>query len=81
MLTQATFEEAVGGLIGMAQSRPGNRLDLRNEQGVVIATLQVHDVPVRPKDMPRALRPKRKLSKRQRVAAKIDKQRRVEVPA
>jgi hypothetical protein len=40
------------------------------DTGAVIATLIAHRLPTRPKDMPRHLRPKKKLSKRQRDRTK-----------
>jgi len=46
---------------------------IRNPDGTQIATLVLHDLPKRPRDMPRAYRPKQKLSKRQRAAAKHKK--------
>jgi hypothetical protein len=63
----------LGGLILMARQQPGGKLELRDQTGAVVATVQAHDQAKRPKDLPRALRPKAKLSKRQRGAARRSK--------
>jgi hypothetical protein len=60
-------------MVATARQQPDGRLDITDQTGAVIATVQAHDLPRRPKDMPRALRPKRKLSKRQRAAARRSK--------
>lgn len=60
-------------LVDIARGHPARKLEIRDLSGAVIATLQVHDIPKRPKDMPRALRPKQKLSRRQRTQAKLEK--------
>jgi hypothetical protein len=63
----------LGALVNTAREQPGGKLDLRDESGAIVATVQAHELPKRPKDMPRHLRPKEKLSKRQRDAAKRKK--------
>lgn len=61
----------LGGLVEAAAAQPDGCLVIREGAGGhVVATVQAHRTAVRPKDMPRRLRPKRKLSKRQRDAAK-----------
>jgi len=73
MLTHPQLDEAVGTLVGMARWAPGGALPIQDPSGRTVATLQFHDVPARPQDMPRHLRPKQKLSKRERDAAKREK--------
>ncbi len=63
----------LAGLVEAARQRPGGRLEIRDESGAVVAEVIAHELPKRPKDMPRALRPKQKLSKRQRDAVKREK--------
>lgn len=63
----------LAGLVEAARQAPNGQLEIRDQTGAVVATLQAHDLAKRPKDMPRALRPKQKLSKRQRAAVKRDK--------
>lgn len=60
----------LAGLIQGARQQPGGRLDIRDHTGAIVAHVQAYDAVRRPRDMPRALRPKHKLSKRQRSAAK-----------
>lgn len=61
-------------LVEYARGQMGGRLEIRDAAtGAVVATLQTHETPKRPQDMPRHLRPKEKLSKRQRDAAKREK--------
>jgi hypothetical protein len=73
MYTQQQAIEMISDLVKAAQQQ-GGKFDVRDMQtGAVVATVTAYDTPTRPKDMPRALRPKQKLSKRQRVAARRDK--------
>ncbi|MGH2877083.1 MAG: hypothetical protein ACRDLV_12605 [Solirubrobacteraceae bacterium] len=65
--------ELITALIDGARQLPDRRLPIRDQTGRVVATVDAHDAATRPKDMPRHLRPKRKLSKRQRIAARRDK--------
>jgi hypothetical protein len=60
-------------LVETARRQPNGRLFLRGRQGETIAVVEAHSLPTRPQDMPRSLRPKLKLSKRQRTAAKYAK--------
>lgn len=60
-------------LLNFARQQPGGKLEFRDQTGAVVMTVQAHDLARRPKDMPRHLRPKQKLSKRQRTAAKRSK--------
>lgn len=60
-------------LVRVAQQEANRRFDIRDQTGAIVATVIAHDLPTRPKDMPRHLRPKEKLSKRQRDAAKREK--------
>jgi hypothetical protein len=62
----------LAGLVDAAR-RANGRLEIRDQAGAIVATVIAHDLPKRPQDMPRALRPKQKLSKRQRTAAKRSK--------
>lgn len=69
-----TFIEVVQALAQNAHQTGVRELPiLDGPNGARVATLTLHDLPTRPKDMPRAMRPKRKLSKRQRDAAKREK--------
>lgn len=70
---QAVQNQVIGELIAAARQQPDRKFQIRDESGAVIATFMVHDTPVRPKDMPRHLRPKFRLSKRQRDAVKREK--------
>lgn len=70
----AQHQAWLGGLIEAARRRPEGRLDITDGSGAVVATVQAHSLARRPKDMPRALRPKQKLSMRQRRAARLAKQ-------
>lgn len=74
MLTAEQWSEAISLLIGTAKTYPDKRLPIQDgSTGTIAAYVVVNERPVRPIDMPRALRPKLKLSKRQRVAAKHEK--------
>jgi len=68
--TPQQANEVVTQLVEAARREPNGRIDLRDPTGAVVATVQAHALPKRPKDMPRHLRPKMKLSKRERDAAK-----------
>lgn len=57
-------------LIEDGRRRGLNQIPIRDSSGAQIAVLTLHMLPKRPEDMPRALRPKQKLSKRQRDSAK-----------
>lgn len=72
-VTQEQQQWLVATLIQAARDQPNRTIEFHDEQGAVIASFTVHELPKRPKDMPRHLRPKRKLSKRQRIAAKREK--------
>lgn len=72
-LTQDQMNFAVNQIIAAAQAQPDHRLPIRDAIGRVVATVEFHDAPTRPQDMPRHLRPKRQLSKRQRDQAKRQK--------
>lgn len=67
--------QLLGHLIDAAKTQPGNRLDIKADSGAVVATLQAHDLPVRPQDMPRHLRPKARLSRRQQARARAGRRR------
>ncbi len=62
--------QMVTDLVVAARARGGS-FDIQDgATGAVVATVVAHDLPTRPKDMPRRLRPKQRLSKRQRTQAK-----------
>lgn len=65
--------QLLGGIVQLALREPGGALQIKDERGAIVATLQAHGLPTRPRDMPRHLRPKGKLSKRERVAARRSK--------
>ena len=71
-LSPAQMSEAIRVMIGTARDL-GGTMPIQDHAGATIATLQVHDVARRPVDMPRHLRPKPRLSKRERDAAKREK--------
>lgn len=77
MLTQPEIQrlqtELVTALVETARLQPDRKYQIRDQSGAVVATVEAHITPTRPKDMPRHLRPKRLLSKRQRVAARREK--------
>lgn len=60
----------LGALIGGARQQPGGVMKITDQTGAVVAEVRTFDVAKRPKDMPRALRPKVRLSMRQRSAAR-----------
>lgn len=66
-------------LIQTAREQIDGTLHLTDESGAVVADVVAYDLPKRPKDMPRRFRPKQKLSKRQRVAARVAKERKSHV--
>ena len=76
MMTPEEQQQFIAFLVDHARQQPGGRFDLRDARThAVVATIQAHDLPKRPQDMPRALRPKQQLSKRARDAAKAQKLR------
>lgn len=70
-----TFMRVVQALIANGHETGIWEYPVRNTDGTVVATLTLHRLPTRPKDMPRAHRPKRRLSKRQQIAARKEKAR------
>jgi hypothetical protein len=73
-MLQEQFIEALRMIVATARQQPNGRMDIRDENGVAVAYVQTVEADKRrPKDMPRAERPKLKLSKRERVAAKREK--------
>lgn len=73
MLSPEQMNEALALLIGSARNLPDHELPITDEAGATVATLRFHELPRRPRDMPRALRPKQRLSYRQRRQAKQEK--------
>jgi hypothetical protein len=69
-VTPDEWNRVMHAMIESAKLSDGALPILDSRTGAQVATFTVHDLPKRPKDMPRHLRPKMKLSKRQRVAAK-----------
>lgn len=73
MLSPDQINEALGMLITGAREQPDGQMPIHDQSGATVATITAHQLPKRPQDMPRALRPKLKLSKRQRDTAKHEK--------
>jgi hypothetical protein len=63
----------LGRLIEAARAQPGGVMQITDGAGAVVAEVRTFKTAPRPQDMPRHLRPKLKLSKRQRTAAKHEK--------
>lgn len=66
-------EAIIVALIRSAQQSPDRKQRFLDQHGNVIAVLEVLAEPERPRKLPRALRPKQRLSKRQRDVAKREK--------
>lgn len=60
----------LGALIASAHQQPDGVLKITDQAGAVVAEVRAFDLAKRPQDMPRAMRPKHKLSMRQRAAAR-----------
>lgn len=73
MLTFQQQSEFIKLLIETARRDPNHSVQVMDATGAVAGEFRVFDLPKRPVDMPRHLRPKPRLSKRQRDQAKREK--------
>jgi hypothetical protein len=73
MLTMQQQSEFIGLMVETARRHPDRAVQITDTTGAVVGEFRLLDLPKRPKDMPRRLRPKERLSKRQRAQAKREK--------
>lgn len=73
MLTVAQQSEFIGLMVETARRHPDRAVQITDTTGAVVGEFRVFDLPKRPVDMPRRLRPKARLSKRQRDLVKREK--------
>jgi hypothetical protein len=68
-------EAVINDLVDQARWHGRNRIELRATDGRLVGHIELYDhaIETRPKDLPRRLRPKERLSKRQRDKAKREK--------